>query len=198
LGIRLQKAFDLPPAGTFVKVCTDQVSLPSLDPVFDFPSGWPLYAINRQSMDSTNVYVPWLEVWGGGTMNFSYGDGASYIELRTGLGRGGKVLYIADALLRGSTGQTLMGDAISWLTQSVLQPPLPPLKACLAPGAQEVVLSFNAQPNLDYTLEFRENLEPGPWSFLADLSGAPTNRFICFTNSITGSATRFFRLSVRP
>ena len=198
LGIRLQKAFDLPPAGTFVKVCTDQVSLPSLDLVFDFPSGWPLYAINRQSMDSTNVYVPWLEVWGGGTMNFSYGDGASYIELRTGLGRGGKVLYIADALLRGSTGQTLMGDAISWLTQSVLQPPLPPLKARLAPGAREVVLSFYAQPNLDYVLEFRENLEPGSWSFLADLSGAPTNCIIRFTNSIAGSTTRFFRLTVRP
>jgi hypothetical protein len=198
LGIPLGKAFGSTPAGAYVTVCTNEVSLPSVPPEFSFPSGYSLYSINRQSLNSTNLYVPWLEVWSGGAMSVSYGDAAGYFELHTGPGQGGRVLYIANPLLSGSAGQTLMGDAISWLAESIFRAALPPLNTTVGSGGNEVVLSFNAQANLDYALECCDNLATGGWTLLSDLSGAPTNRMVSFTNATTGTAARFFRLMVRP
>jgi hypothetical protein len=63
-------------------------------------------------------------------------------------------------------------------------------------GATSLTLGFDALANLDYTLQYRYDLSLGSWLLYQEFSGAPVDRSLSVTSTISGS--RFFRLGLRP
>jgi hypothetical protein len=59
-------------------------------------------------------------------------------------------------------------------------------------------MSFDALPNLDYTLQYRNDLGSGSWSFFQEFGSSPVNRLLSATASISGNSSRYFRLWARP
>ena len=59
---------------------------------------------------------------------------------------------------------------------------------------QQLVFNFTSVTGLNYTLEFKNTLDEGPWSPLQTISG--TGASLSITNFITNAPTRFFRLRV--
>ena len=127
-----------------------------------------------------------------------YGDAAAFIAFGTGSASGGKVLYIWSTLLSGPQGQPIMIDAVSWIVNAVLRPPRPSFDDFRWPDQTHVAFNFTAQSNLDYVVQSRSSLSAGNWAKLLELTSAPTNRSFWFTNLISGTSAKYFRLAVGP
>ena len=75
---------------------------------------------------------------------------------------------------------------------------MPGFTSILAPNNSQVACNFTGLANLDYVVEYRNQLDAGNWLKLQDLSSASTNRSLWFTNAVSGTSTRFYRLKVGP
>jgi hypothetical protein len=139
--------------------------------------------------------VPWITALDPGGV--SYGDAACFIEFGTGPAKSGKIIYIWSTLLSGPRGQSLMADAVSWIVDAVIPPPSANINP-IGWSNSALVLAFQAHSNLDYSLQFRGNLNAGAWSLLKDFGSSPADRSLFYTNPISGSQAGFFRLSLRP
>jgi hypothetical protein len=165
--------------------------------VFPFPPGdQRLRAINRSSVNAANRYLPLIKA--AVPQGTDYGDAAAFIAFGTGSATGGKLLYVWSTLLTGPQGQPIMIDAVSWIVNATLRPPRPSFDANLWPDKTHVAFNFNAQSNLDYVIQSRSSLSAGNWTKLLELSSTPTNRSFWFTNSISGTSAKYFRLTVGP
>jgi len=109
-----------------------------------------------------------------------------------------KILYVWSTLLAGPQGHAIMADVVTWILDATLRPPSTPVQLNPATNNLQVILAFHARSILDYTLQYRTNLNTGVWSLLNDFSSAPTNRTIRFTNNIGVATSRFYHLSVGP
>ena len=197
LGLPLQVNFEQPPAGTLMQRYTNQSVLVSVPTVFPFPPGdQRLRAINRSSVSAAHRYLPLIKSLV--PQGADYGDAAAFIAFGTGPAAGGKVLYIWATLLSGPQGQPILIDTVSWIVNAALRPPRPSFDAFRWPDKSHLAFNFNAHSNLDYVVQSRTNLVAGNWIKLLDLSSAPTNRSVWFTNTISGTSARFFRLAVGP
>jgi hypothetical protein len=197
LGLPIQVNFETPPAGIVMQRYTNQSILLSVPATFAFPPGdQRLRAVNRSSVSAANRYLPLLKAAvPGGT---DYGDAAAFIAFGTGAATGGKVLYIWSTLLSGPQGQSILVDAVSWIVNSTLRPPRPSFGTFRWPDSSHLAFNFNAQSNLDYVLQYRTNLSAGSWTKQLEYTTAPTNRSIWFTNTISGTTSKYFRLTVGP
>jgi hypothetical protein len=108
------------------------------------------------------------------------------------------VLYVWSTLLSGPQGQSIMVDTVNWIVNATLRPPRPSFGVIRWPDKAHLAFNFNAQSNLDYLVQSRVSLSAGTWTKLLDLSSAPTNRSLWFTNSISGTNSGYFRLKVGP
>jgi hypothetical protein len=190
-------SFEQPPAGMYMQRYTNQTILQSVPVTFPFPPGDSrLRAIDGGSVSTANRYRPLIRaLYAPGTY---YGDAAMFIAFGTGTASGGKILYVWTSLLSGPQGQPIMIDTVSWIVNATLRPPQPNFTSILTPDSSHVAFQFSAQANLDYVLQYRSDLSAGGWTKLQDLSSASTNRIIWFTNTISGTGTRFYRLAVGP
>ncbi len=197
LGVPIRINFEQAPAGIYMQRATNQSILLSVPATFAFPPGdQRLRAIDSASVSSAHRYLPLIKALGSGGAN--YGDAAAFLAFGSGPAAGGKVLYIWSTLLSGPQGQWIMLDTVSWIVNATLRPPPPNFASIQWAGSNRAALSFNAQSNLDYLVQYRNSLATGGWLKLQDLSSAPTNRFIWYTNSTTGVNSRFFQLKVGP
>ncbi|HXP62360.1 MAG TPA: hypothetical protein VN829_17820, partial [Dongiaceae bacterium] len=197
LGLPLQVNFEQAPAGAFMQLYTNQSILRSVPAVFPFPPGDArLRAVNGSAVNAAHRYLPLVKA--AGPQGASYGDAAAFIAFGAGPAAGGKVLYVWSTLLSGPQGQSIMLDTVSWIVNATLRPPLPTFGAIRWPDPTHVAFNFNAQSNLDYLVQSRDGLSAGAWAKLLDLSSAATNRSLWFTNSISGTSSRYFRLKVGP
>ena len=189
--------FEQPPAGMYMQRYTNQTILQSVPVTFPFPPGDSrLRAIDGGAVSTANRYRPLIRaLYAQGTY---YGDAAMFIAFGTGAANGGKILYVWSSLLSGPQGQAILIDTVSWIVNATLRPPLPSITSVLTPDSTHVAFQFTAQSNLDYVVQYRNSLSAGAWTKLQDLSSAPTNRSIWFTNAISGTSTRFYRLKVGP
>jgi hypothetical protein len=64
--------------------------------------------------------------------------------------------------------------------------------------AQGTIYGDAALSSLDYVVQYRDRLDAGNWVKLQDLSSASTHRSIWFTNTVSGTSSRFYRLRVGP
>jgi hypothetical protein len=196
LGLPFQ-SFEVAPAGIVMQRYTNQSILLSVPDVFPFPPGdQRLRAINRSSVSAANRYLPLIKA--AVPQGTDYGDAAAFIAFGTGSATGGKVLYVWSTLLSGPQGPSIMIDTISWIVNATLRPPRPSFGANLWPDKTHVAFNFNAQSNLDYVIQSLSSLSAGNWAKLLELSSAPTNRSFWFTNSISGTSAKYFRLTVGP
>jgi hypothetical protein len=90
-----------------------------------------------------------------------------------------------------------MSDVVTWILDATLHPPRPSFNSIQVTNLQ-AIMTFDARSNLDYTLQYRANLNTGAWSLLNDFSSAPTNRSIRFTDNIGSTSSRYYRLTVGP
>ncbi len=196
LGMPLQ-GFETAPAGVYLERNTNQSIV--MSPAFDFafpPGDERLRATSASTVNASNRYLSLIRALGpGGT---SYGDAAAFIAFRTGPVKNGKIVYVWSTLLSGPDGQSIMGDVVSWILEATLRAPPPVFNSILAPDQSHVVFNFNAQSNLDYALQFRNNLGAGGWTALSEFPVGPTNRSLWFTNNVNTISARFYRLTVGP
>jgi hypothetical protein len=199
LGLPIYNAFEQAPPNLSMVVTTNQSILHSVPSVFPFPPGDPrLRPVNRSQVSSAHRYIPWLTV-----TNFAgqgYGDAACFIEFGSGAAKGGKVLYIWSSLLSGPQGQALMADALTWILNATFQPPAIQINSINMVNSSSLVLNFDAVSNLDYALQFCNNLSfnTNSWGLLRDFGSSPSDRSILYTSSIPALQSRFFRLWARP
>ena len=197
LGFPIQINFEQAPDGIYMQRYTNQTILQSIPTTFAFPPGdQRLRTINASSVNSSNRYEPWIRVLDAKGNN--YGDAAGFMAFGTGPAAGGKILYIWTSLLSGPQGQWIMLDTVSWIVNATLRPPRPSIVSLQLSDKSHVAFNFNAQANLDYLVQSRDSLSAGKWLKLQDLLSTPTNRLCRFTNSISGTNSRFFRLTVGP
>jgi len=197
LGLPIQVNFETPPAGIVMQRYTNQSILLSVPATFAFPPGdQRLRAVNRSSVSVANRYLPLIKAVV--PQGADYGDAAAFIAFGTGAATGGKVLYIWSTLLSGPQGQSIMVDTVSWIVNATLRPPRPTVAAIKWPDSTHVAIGFSAQSNLDYVVQSRTSLTAGTWSKLLEFSTAPTNRSLWFTNAISGTTSKYFRLTVGP
>lgn len=196
-GMPIQVNFETAPAGTFMQGYTNQGVLLSLPTVFPFPTGdQRLRAVKASSVNPAHRYLPFIKALDSKGTN--YGDAAAFIAFGTGPVAGGKVLYLWSTLLSSPQGPWILLDTIPWIINATLRPPRPTLTGLQLPDKNHLVFNFNAQSNLDYLVQSRTSFSAGDWTKLQDLLSAPTNRSLRFTNTITGTTSRFFRLKVGP
>jgi hypothetical protein len=196
LGLPIYNAFEQASANLSMVVTTNQSILHSVPAVFAFPPGDPrLRPVNRSQVSSAHRYVPWLTVTN--LAGQGYGDAACFIEFGTGPAKGGKIIYIWSSLLSGPQGQALMADAVSWIVNALLLPPPARFNSINWQGASSLALGFDALANLDYTLQYRNDLNLGSWSLWQDFGSSPVDRSLSVTSTVSG-ASRFFRLGLRP
>ena len=196
LGMPIQ-GFEQAPPGIFMRRYTNQTILHSVPDQFAFPPGDPrLRAVPGSAVNPANRYEPLLNsVDPQGT---NYGDPAVFLAFHTGPANGGKILYVWTTLLSGPQGTDIMADLVTWVIDATLRPPPPQISSVFVPSANYLALHIDAISNLDYLIEARNSLNTGQWTSLADLSSAPTNRSLWHTNSVTGTSSRFYRISVGP
>jgi len=197
LGLPIQVNFEQPPAGIVMQRYTNQSVLLSVPEVFPFPPGdQRLRAVKRSSVNAAHRYLPLIKaVVPQGT---DYGDAAAFIAFGTGAATGGKVLYVWSTLLSGPQGPSILIDTVSWIVDATLRPPRPSFSDFRWPDNTHVAFNFNAQSNLDYVVQSRLSPASGSWTKLLDFLSAPTNRSLWFTNSISGTTSKYFRLKVGP
>src|SRR5262249_52881364 len=109
-----------------------------------------------------------------------------------------KVLYVWSTLLSGPQGQSILIDIVTWIVNAALRPPRPSFGPFKWPDKTHVALNFDAQSNLDYVVQSRASLTTGNWAKVQEFSNAPTNRSIWFTNIVSGTTSKYFRLIVGP
>jgi hypothetical protein len=191
------QGFEQAPPGIFMLRYTNQTILHSISNQFPFPPGDPrLRAIAGSSVSTANRYVPFIKAVD--PQGNYYGDAAFFIAFGTGSAKGGRIVYVWTTLLSGPQGQQIMADIVTWILDARLRPPRPQLHSLRVPDASHFAFSFDAASNLDYLVQYRNTLSAGGWLTLQDLSSAPTNRALSFTNATTTSASRFYRLAVVP
>ena len=191
------QGFEQAPPGIFMLRYTNQTILHSISNQFPFPPGDPrLRAIAGSSVSTANRYVPFIKAVD--PQGNYYGDAAFFIAFGTGSAKGGRIVYVWTTLLSGPQGQQIMADIVTWILDARLRPPRPQLHSLRVPDASHFAFSFDAASNLDYLVQYRNTLSAGGWLTLQDLSSAPTNRALSFTNATTSSASRFYRLAVAP
>ena len=191
------QGFETAPAGIFMQRNTNQTILQSVPVTFPFPPGdQRLRAITGSAVSPSNRYLPLIKALGPGNTN--YGDAAVFIAFGTGPAENGKILYVWSTLLAGPQGQAIMADVVTWILDATLRPPRPRFNSIQVTTNLQAIMTFDAQSNLDYTLQYRSNLNTGVWSLLNDFSSTPTNRSIRFTNNIGAATSRFYRLTVGP
>ncbi len=189
------ETFEQAPAGIFMRRYTNQTILHSVPDQFDFPPGDPrLRAVNGAQVSRANRYEPFLKAID--TQGHDYGDPAVFLGFRTGPANGGKIIYVWSTLLAGPQGQAIMADVVTWVLDAVFRPPTAQIGPLLLPTSYYAALHFNAASNLDYIVQARNSLGGGAWSRIADLSAAPTNRSIWYTNFVGGISSRFYRLNL--
>jgi hypothetical protein len=199
LGLPIYNAFEQAPPNLSMAVTTNQSILHSVPSVFPFPPGDSrLRPVNRGQVLAAHRYIPWLSV-----TNFAgqgYGDAACFIEFGSGPAKGGKVLYIWSTLLSGPQGQAILANAVSWIIDGTLRPPAPRFDSINRQGVNTAVAMFNAVPNLDYTLQSRNDLGVGSWQFFQEFGSSPVDRLISapISISLSSGTPRFFRIWVRP
>lgn len=199
LGLPIYNAFEQAPPNLSLVVSTNQSILHSVPAVFPFPPGDPrLRSVNRSQVASSHRYVPWLTVTNAAGQN--YGDAACFIVFGSGAAKGGKILYIWSTLLSGLQGQALMADALRWIIDATFRPGSVRINSINLLDNGSSVLGFDAAPNLDYTLQYRSDLQldSNPWSFLQEFGSSPSARSLLFTSPIAPAQPHFFRLWVRP
>ncbi len=176
---------------------TNQSIIHSVPTDFPFPPGdQRLRSVKRSSVNAANRYLPLIRVVG--PQGTDYGDAAAFIAFGTGSASGGKILYIWSTLLSGPQGQPIMIDAVSWIVNAVLRPPRPSFGPIERTDAAHLAFNFNAQSNLDYVVQSRSSLAAGSWIKVFEASTAPANRSIWFTNAISGTSAKYYRLTVGP
>jgi hypothetical protein len=191
------QGFEQAPPGIFMLRYTNQTILHFVSNQFPFPPGDPrLRAIAGSSVSTANRYVPFIKTVD--PQGNYYGDAAFFIAFGTGSAKGGRIVYVWTTLLSGPQGQQIMADIVTWILDARLRPPRPQLHSLRVPDASHFAFSFDAASNLDYLVQYRNTLSAGGWLTLQDLSSAPTNRALSFTNATTSSASRFYRLAVAP
>jgi hypothetical protein len=196
LGIPIQ-GFEQAPPDIFMQRNASQTILQSVPAVFPFPLGdQRLRAITGSAVSAANRYLPLIKALG--TNGANYGDAAAFIAFGTGTAKGGKMLYIWSTLLSGPEGQAIMADVVSWILDATLRPPPPRFNSIQVPDNLHAVFNFEARSNLDYIAQYRNSLGAGAWLLVKDFASAPTNRSIWFTNNISGTDSRFYRLTVGP
>jgi len=189
--------FEQPPTGISMQRYTNQTILQSVPDSFAFPPGDSrLRAIDPTGVSSANRYRPLIRarLASGAT----YGDAALFIAFGTGPAKGGKILYVWTTLLTGPQGTAILLDTVPWIVNATLRPPPPLFTSAALPDPSHAVFQFTALSNLDYTMQVRLSLSTGSWTKLQDLLSMPTNRSVRFTNLISGTTPRFFRLVVGP
>ena len=177
---------------------TNQSILLSVPTTFPFPPGdQRLRAINRSSVSAANRYLPLIKA--AIPQGTDYGDAAAFIAFGTGPATGGKVLYVWSTLLTGPQGQSILIDTVSWIVNATLRPPRPSFGAILLAGQDSRGLQLQRR-SPTWTISFSPAAASarGTGSNLLDLSSAPTNRSIWFTNSISGTSAQYTRLAVGP
>ncbi|HEX4122488.1 MAG TPA: hypothetical protein VH619_17875 [Verrucomicrobiae bacterium] len=114
LGIPLSIEFEDAQSSLKVRTAPGQIILHSLPAEFPFRENDARLRAGRFSgMDSADHYVPLLSIVDQKGRDF--GDAAFYVELRSGPGNGGKVLYVWSSLLASSEGNLIMSDTLSWI-----------------------------------------------------------------------------------
>ncbi|HEX3720687.1 MAG TPA: hypothetical protein VH595_22280 [Verrucomicrobiae bacterium] len=114
LGIPLSIDSEVSPAQLKIHNESSQTILRSIPAKFAFPENDPrLRASQPGTVNSANDYVPLLRVVG--ENGRIYGDAAFYVELGSGPGKGGKILYVWSGLLASSEGNLIMYDALGWV-----------------------------------------------------------------------------------
>ena len=187
--------FEQAPAGIFMQRNTNQTILHSVPAQFVFPPGdQRLRAINASQMTG-HRYTPLITAR---TPGSGYGDAAGFIAFKTGAAAGGKIVYVWSTLLSGPQGQGIMVDVVSWILNATVRPPVAQYGPLEVRSGGRFVFNFNATSNLDYIVQSRTNLTTGAWTNLQDLSSAPTNRSLWFTNLMNGAATKYYQLKVGP
>jgi hypothetical protein len=190
------QGFETAPAGIFMQRNTNQTILHSVPITFPFPPGdQRLRAITASAVSPLNRYNPMITALG--PSNANYGDAAVFIAFGTGPAKNGKIVYVWSTLLAGPQGQSIMSDVVTWILDATLHPPRPSFNSIQVTNLQ-AIMTFDARSNLDYTLQYRANLNTGAWSLLNDFSSAPTNRSIRFTDNIGSTSSRYYRLTVGP
>jgi hypothetical protein len=189
--------FEQAPPGIYLRRYTNQTILHSVPDQFPFPPGDPrLRAVVGSAVNPANRYEPLLNALDPKGTN--YGDPAVFLAFRTGPAKGGKVLYVWTTLLSGPQGTDIMADLVTWIVDATLRPPATAINSVLVSNANYFALHIAAVSNLDYLIEARDSLSTGTWLSLADLGSAPTNRSLWYTNSISATSSRFYRVGVGP
>jgi hypothetical protein len=71
------------------------------------------------------------------------------------------------------------------------------LRLTATPGDNQVLLSFEAQPDLAYAVQFTEALDSTNWQAWQQISSSPTSHTIVLTSAPL-SQQRFFRVVTPP
>ncbi|MDE3066986.1 MAG: hypothetical protein KGJ60_05475 [Verrucomicrobiota bacterium] len=197
LGLPIQVTFEQAPAGIYMQRYTNQSVLLSVPADFPFPPGdQRLRSIERALVNPDDRYLPLVKAVD--PQGNDYGDAAAFIAFNTGPASGGRILYVWSTLLSGPQGSWIMVDTVNWIVNATLRPPRPGFGAFRWPDKTHVAFNFNAESNLDYTVQSRGSLTAGDWAKLLDLWSAPSNRSLWFTDSISGTRAGYFRLTVGP
>jgi hypothetical protein len=188
--------YDAAPTNAVFQIDTNQVTMPNVSRSFPFPQSQvgAFGLIDPTQVSATDHYVPWISMFSNGSL---VGDAACCIEFHQGPAANGRIVYISNALLKGPQSPLIMADAVCWLCEAVPGGSRPWLNSIQFSPAS-VVLGFNAQPNLDYRLEYCDDLRNGCWTPLQDVPGTPTNRPMSVTDSPKKTGSRFYRLMVHP
>lgn len=195
LGLPIENAFESLPTALTMVPHTSQTILTSLPAPFAFPPGDPrLRSINRARLNPADRYVPLIRVVD--SQGRDYGDAAGYLELKSGVAKGGRILYVWSSLTAGPQGQAVMSDTLTWILSGTLR--VPEVSAIRVPSPGRVALGFDALPNLLYGVESRDSVVQGAWSLLASIAGGPTVRSLWWTNTVGSRPARFYRLSAQP
>jgi len=197
LGLPIQVNFEQAPAGIVMQGYTNQSVLLSVPTVFPYPPGDSrLRAVDRKQVSSAHRYLPLIKA--AVPQGTDYGDAAVFMAFGTGAASGGKILYVWSTLLTGPQGSAIMIDTVNWIVNAVLRPPPTSFSGISPVDSTRVAFNFFAQSNLDYLIQYRNNLGSGNWTKLQDLASAPTNRSLWITNSSGGTGSRYYRLKVGP
>ena len=187
--------YDAAPANAAFQIDTNEATMPNLNRSFPFPQSQvgAFGLIDPTQVQAADSYVSWISLTNGSLI----GDAACCIQFHQGRAANGTIVYISNALLKSPQSPVIMADAVSWLCQAV-PGGSPPWLDSIQFGSASVLLGFNAQPNLDYRLEYTDDLRHDAWTPLQDVPGTPTNRLMSVNDPSKKSGARFYRLRVHP
>src|SRR5260370_14505651 len=124
-----------------------QTVVQSVPDQFAFPPGDPrMRAISGPALSLANRYVPFIKAVD--PQGNYYGDAAAFLAFGTGPAKGGKLVYVWATLLAGPQGQSIMGDAESWILGATSRPPPPRPESLQALDANHAAIPFTDVSNL--------------------------------------------------